>query len=147
MFFHRVTCLSYLFLLKVVVSLPVLSSDDDSDHENSQSSGDERKGDRRASSPSVPGGAVLTPVSQGGARSKDAGSASEGDGQGRAVLIPLPQGQQLLFTTTDFYLVLRMHHLLAERLAEAKKLCREAGLSRQTVVATPQEVGRMLLGC
>lgn len=128
-------------MLQVVLSLPVLSSDDDSDHENSQSSSDERKGDRRASAPSVTDrGAVLPSVSQGGARAKDAGT-SKGDAEGRAAPTLLPQGQQLLFTTTDFYLVLRMHHLLAERLAEAKKLCREAGLSRQTVVASPQEVG------
>lgn len=128
-------------MLQVVLSLPVLSSDDDSDHENS-GSGDERKRDRRASPPSVTdGGAVLTPDSHGGVPTKDGGSASEGDAQGRAAPTTLPQGQQLLFTTTDFYLVLRMHHLLAERLAEAKKLCREAGLSRQTVVASPQEVG------
>lgn len=123
-----------LYVVQVVATLPVLSSDDDSDDDNSQSSGDERKGDRRRSPQSVTDeGAALTPDPQGCVPAKDS--------EGRASSTPLPQGQEVMFTTTDFYLVLRMHHLLAERLAEAKKLCSEAGLSRQTVVASPQEVG------
>lgn len=129
-------------MVQVVLSLPVLSSDDDSDQEVGQSSGDETKESQRASPPiATDGGVAQPPNSKEGGMSKDGGSASEGDSQGRLPSTPLPQGQEVLFTTTDFYLVLRMHHLLAERLAEAKKLCREAGLSRQTVVASPQEVG------
>ncbi|CAM9156410.1 unnamed protein product [Ectocarpus sp. 4 AP-2014] len=123
----------------VVATLPVLSSDDDSDDANSQSSGDERKRDRRRSLQSVTDeGTALTPDPQGCVPAKDS--------EGRASSTPLPQGQEVMFTTTDFYLVLRMHHLLAERLAEAKKLCSEAGLSRQTVVASPQEVLRASAG-
>ncbi|CAM9121207.1 unnamed protein product, partial [Hapterophycus canaliculatus] len=133
--------------VEVVLSLPVLSSDDDSDQEISQTSGDETKEDRGSTHPSATDG-VLTqpPNSQAGGVTKDGGSASEGDSKSRLPSAPLSQGQEVLFTTTDFYLVLRMHHLLAERLAEAKKLCREAGLSRQTVVASPQEVLRASAG-
>ncbi len=150
-------------LLEVVLSLPVLSSDDDSDDENSQSSGDDPKGDEQTSPPGVPdGGSVEPSESKGGEPgmpakdgspgkddmpTKDGGSASADDAQGRVAPTPLPQGQQVLFTTTDFYLVLRLHHLLAERLTEAKRLCREAGLSRQTVVASPQEVGWFFVIC
>lgn len=147
----------------MVLSLPVLSSDDDSDDENSQSSGDDPKGDEQTSHPSVPdGGSVEPSESKGGAPgmapkdgspakdglpAKDGGSASAGDSQSRVAPTPLPQGQQVLFTTTDFYLVLRLHHLLAERLTEAKRLCRKAGLSRQTVVASPQEVCWFFVVC
>lgn len=122
--------------------MPVLSSDDDSDRENSHSSGDDRRGDRRASSPSVGDGATAKSADARGAMSvKDRGACSDvGDILDCSVPVPLPQNQEVLFTTTDFYLVLRMHHLLAERLTEAKKLCRDAGLSRQTVVASPEEV-------
>lgn len=116
--------------------MPVLSSDDDSDREMSQSSGEDRLGDRRADSLSDAGGvAILTPSAKGAGSAKDEGCFSVEEAS-----TPLPQHQEVFFTTTDFYLVLRMHHLLAGRLFEAKKLCREAGLSRQTVVATPQEV-------
>ena len=148
-------------MLKVVLSLPVLSSDDDSDEENSQSSGDDPKGDEQTSPPSdTETGSVLPSDSKGGAPgapakdvspakdgllAKDKGSASAEDSQDRVPPTPLPQGQQVLFTTTDFYLALRLHHLLAERLTEAKRLCREAGLSRQTVVASPQEVAGVIL--
>lgn len=130
-------------MLQVVQTLPVLSSDDDSsDEENSQSSGDEPKGDGGASPPSVSdGGPAPTSESQGGAAAKDEASADAADTD-HATTTPLPQGQEVFLTTTDFYLVLRLHHVLAQRLAEAKKLCREAGLSRQTVVASPQEVCR-----
>lgn len=129
-------------MLQVVLTLPVLSSDDDSDQETSQSSGDETKEDRRSSPASATdGGLTQPPTSQDGEGAKDGGSASEGDYQGRLPCTPLSQGQEVLFTTTDFYMVLRMHHLLAERLAEAKKLCKDAGLSHQTVVASPHEVG------
>eukprot|EP00903_Cladosiphon_okamuranus_P009925 g9422.t1 len=133
---------------QVVTTLPVLSSDDDSsDDEKSQSSGDEPKGDGRASPPSVSdGGPGPNSDSQGGVPAKDAGSGSAEDTQDRVETAPLPQGQEVFFTTTDFYLVLRLHHVLAERLAEAKKLCREAGLSRQTVVASPEEVLRASAG-
>lgn len=126
----------------MVLTLPVLSSDDDSsDDENSQSSGDEPKGDGQASPPSgSDGGSGPTSDSHSGVPAKDEGSGSAADTQDRVVTTPLTQGQEVLFTTTDFYLVLRLHHVLAERLAEAKKLCREAGLSRQTVVAIPEEV-------
>lgn len=129
-------------MLQVVLTLPVLSSDDDSsDDDNSQSSGDEPKGDGRASPPSVSdGGPDPTSDSQGGMPAKDEGSGSAAGTQDRVPTTPLPQGQEVFFTTTDFYLVLRLHHVLAERLAEAKKLCREAGRSRQTVVASPEEV-------
>ena len=132
-------------MLQVVLTLPVLSSDDDSsDDDNSQSSGDEPKGDGRASPPSVSdGGPGPTSDSQSGVPTKDEGSGSAADAQDRVPTTPLPQGQEVFFTTTDFYLVLRLHHVLAERLAEAKKLCREAGLSRQTVVASPEEVSRL----
>lgn len=155
--------LSIFSSLKVVLSLPVLSSDDDSDDENSQSSADDAKGDEQPSPPSVQdGGSVEPSESQGGVPgipakdgspakdgipAKDGGSASAEDSQGHVAPTPLPQGQQVLFTTTDFYLVLRLHHLLAERLTEAKRLCREAGLSRQTVVASPEEVGRFFVFC
>eukprot|EP00752_Nemacystus_decipiens_P012829 g11361.t1 len=136
---------------QVVRTLPVLSSDDDSsDDDNSQSSGDEPKEDGRASPPSVSGaGPGPTSDSQSGVPAKDAkdeGSDSAADTQDRVPTIPLPQGQEVFFTTTDFYLVLRLHHVLAQRLAEAKKLCREAGLSRQTVVAAPEEVLRASAG-
>lgn len=52
------------------------------------------------------------------------------------------ENQEVFFTTTDFYLALRMHHLLAGRLTEAKRLCREAKSSRQAIVASPHEVTR-----
>lgn len=122
--------------------MPILSSDDDSDRENSHGSGDDRGGDRRASSSgSVDGGARPNPDVQSAVPTRDAmvSSAEEG-AQPRVTSIPLPQLQEVFFTTTDFYLALRMHHLLAERLAEARRLCREAGFSRQTVVASPHEV-------
>lgn len=138
-------CLCRVTVLQVVPTLPVLSSDDDSsDEEKSQSSGDEPKGDGRASPPSVSdAGPVPTSDSQGGVPAKNEGSAPALGTQDRVATTPLPQGQEVFFTTTDFYLVLRLHHVLAERLAEAKKLCREAGLSRQTVVASSEEVGRL----
>lgn len=136
-----------LIVLQVVLTLPVLSSDDDSsDDEKSQSSGDEPKGDGRASLPSVSdGGLGATSASQSGVPAKDEGFGSAADIQDRVATTPLPQGQEVFFTTTDFYLVLRLHHVLAERLTEAKKLCREAGRSRQTVVASPEPVRRFVL--
>lgn len=122
--------------------MPVLSSDDESDRDNSQTGDDDRKVHRRASPPRLfEGGAGKAPHTGRNVPAEDAGTSSAEGGTGsRVTPVPLPQGQQVFFTTTDFYLVLRMHHLLAERLAEAKRLCRDAGLSRQTVVASPQEV-------
>lgn len=138
-----------MVVLQVVLTLPVLSSDDDSsDDEESQSSGDEPKGDGRASPPRVSDG-TPGPISgaHGAVPAKDDVFGSAANTQGRVATTPLPQGQEVFFTTTDFYLVLRLHHVLAERLAEAKKLCREAGMSRQTVVASPHEVGRLFVVC
>lgn len=129
-------------MLQAVLTRPVLSSDDDSDQENSNSSGDETKENRRSTPFSAAEGVtVQTRDSQGGIVTKDGGSGSEAGSRDRAESTPLLQGQEVFFTTTDFYLVLRLHHLLAKRFAEAKQLCREAGLSRQTVVACPPEVG------
>lgn len=135
--------------------MPVLSSDDDSDRDGSQSSGNDREGDRRTSPPqgssgefgqnkdSVDARAVKDARVVAGVEAGVTPAAGSGDDGNTTDL--LLQDQEVLFTTMDFYLVLRMHHLLAERLAAAKRLCREAGSCRQTVVASPQEVGRSTL--
>ena len=90
--------------------MPVLSSDDDSDREYSHSSGDERRGDRRASSPSAGDGATAKGADARGALPvKDRGASPDvGDILDCSVPVPLPQNQEVFFTTTDFYLVLRM---------------------------------------
>lgn len=125
--------------------MPVLSSDDDSDLETSHSGSNDRGADGQAVPSRVAsGGAGGNPSTSLAVHAKGAAiAAAEGDSQPLVASIPLPQNQEILFTTTDFYLALRMHHLLAERLAAAKRLCREAGVSRQTVVASPQEVCRV----
>lgn len=67
-------------------------------------------------------------------------SGVEDGGQSKVPPIPLPEHQEVFFTTTDFYVALRMHHLLAERLAAAKRLCYEAKASSQTAAASAQQV-------
>lgn len=119
-------------------SMPVLSSsDDDSDRENGESSGDDRivRQVSNLSSGTADGQA-------GGNRTRSpVGDAGKGSGEeGRMASSHRLINQEVFFTTTDFYLVLRMHHLLAERLAVAKRLCRDARFSRQTVLASSHEV-------
>lgn len=135
----------YDFPLQAVLNMPVLSSDDDSDLETSHSGGNDRGSDGQAGPSRVAGGGTGDSSSASLAvHAKGADiAAAEGGSHPRVAPTPLPQNQEIFFTTTDFYLALRMHHLLAERLAAAKRLCGEAGVSRQTVVASPQEVCRV----
>ncbi|CAN0288482.1 unnamed protein product, partial [Discosporangium mesarthrocarpum] len=44
---------------------------------------------------------------------------------------PLPSCQEIFFSTTDFYLFLRVHYLLVDRLTVARRLCREASASEE----------------
>lgn len=116
--------------------LPTLSSDDeDSDNDGASANGqNEGKGDA--------GGGLGESTRSAGESARSAGErATDAVANNPGVsLVPLPDNQEIFFTTTDFYLALRMHHMLAERLAAARRLCREAGSSRQPVVACPQEV-------
>lgn len=124
--------------------MPVLSSDDGSDFDNSHCGSNDRGTDGQAGSARVADGgaghSIHAPVA---VHAKGAATAAaEGGFHPHVALTPLLQNQEIFFATTDFYLGLRMYHLLFERLAAAKRLCREAGISRQTVVASPQEVHR-----
>lgn len=117
--------------------MPTLSSDEDSDNDNDDSS---------PSTPSEGVGDTGGGPPQPGTHSRD----STGSSAGRMVdvvakdpgvsLFALPDNQEIFLTTTDFYVALRMHHMLAGRLSAARRLCREAGRSRQPVVACSQEV-------
>lgn len=136
---QRVSCAYFArcsSLLQAMLVMPAFSSDDeDSDNESASANGkNEGKEDT--------GGNPLVQSSRSGesARSPIEGATDTVANDPGASLVPLPDKQEIFFTTTDFYLALRMHHMLAERLAAARRLCREAGSSRQPVVACPQEV-------
>lgn len=131
--------------------MPSLSSDDNSDVDSGSVNDESQTSKRTGASPvrdDAPGDpnhsrstVSTTGLHLGQTIDTDKGvTLGEECASGRAMSTPLPHHQEVFFTTTDFYLALRMHHLLAERLSAARKLCREAALSRETVVPTSQKV-------
>lgn len=143
-----------LSLLQKSPSIPTLSSDEDRDSDGASvpANNDERANGQGRLARDAVGGSQKSCHSQDPGQHGDQGATgvvANNPGQvlgkeSAVSLAPLPKQQELFFTTTDFYLALRMHHLLAERLAAAKRLCREAESSRQTVVACPQQVRKHL---
>lgn len=130
-----------------MVPMPTLSSDEDSEDEGSEGYLDSR-GQRSlfAHAGGSGGQHRRLEISEHKAESEprqfDETSVSEGrTGVGNnATTTPLSEGQEIFYTTTDFYIALRMHHLLAERLSAGKRLCEEARLSSQTAASSVQEV-------
>lgn len=128
--------------------MPTLSSDDDSDHEDGNAN--EKPSGRDISSHAGSSGEGQSKDDVQAADQNDQQAVQpaqvqsvpmDEDGISRdATSTPLPQNQEVFFATTDFYVALRMHHLLAERLATAKELCPEARLSSQTPAASAKEV-------
>lgn len=117
--------------------MPTLSSDEDSDNDNEDASSsipNEGAGDTAGGQPQ-PGAHSRESTESSAGRTVDVVAKDPG-----VSLFALPDDQEIFLTTTDFYVALRMHHMLAERLAAARRLCREAGSSRQPVVACSQEV-------
>jgi len=118
-----------------------MSSDDDSDRDTSENGEDERQPMEHCEATSSRT-AEESSASRHGTEARSPAKGAAGYAVDEVESSRRLENQEVFFTTTDFYLALRMHHLLAGRLAEAKRLCRDAKSSRQAIVASPHEVTR-----